>query len=789
MTTSTDVTTHTVRPDCLQSVVFDQARFTCLAPGLVRMEYSPSGRFEDRNSVRIMERPAGMAFASSRRAGEGGELSTSRLKLTYRGGPFDANSLSAEDAVTGKTFWTPASVDHENLGGVHVSMDYCKPGMLPEGVHPATVEHHHVGIDQSLWTFNGRLHSEEAVTVGDGSNLATLYDEVLATRDFESLPDAVRELMAERWKYPPGILSRAGYFLYNDTPSPRMDPATDWVTNSTAEEGYQDLYLFYYGNDFKQALADYRLLFGCTPLMPRYALGLWYSRFPTFNQEEIYQLVDTFEKHDLPLDVFVLDLEWHKRGWHGFDWDTDHIPTPDELLGFLRQRGIHTTFNVHPSAVHTEDSKFDQFLDEAGLECDRAAVKPDGRGDLTFSDFDVSVPRHAKAFMDVFHKPVQDQGMDFWWIDGDCPVREIPGLERQLWTNHIYYSHIRDNYPDRRPMVFSREPGLGAHRYPFHFTADTWSYFETLCNQVEQTLRAGHIGQSYVTHDIGGHISSGQYIDPELYMRWVQFAVLSPVVRLHSSCISKGVGGERRPWLYGELVQASFRAAMQFRMTHLPYLYTLAKESHVTGLPICRSNCIEMPEWETGYMQWDAYFLGDRIYAAPVVQPGTVRQVVLPPGKWIHGLKGECIKSDGKTARTEVSPFKEAPLHFIKAGSIIVCQPYAHRASELPEALEIRLYPRGEAWHDSFVLREDDGMSQDHDQGRESSQCFDMVETDHEIRLTIGPCEGDYAHAPTARRYTVRLAGAGYAPATMTTEALPTNEQHEVVLAIGKTRT
>jgi hypothetical protein len=61
------------------------------------------------------------------------------------------------------------------------------------------------------------------------------------------------------------------------------------------------------------------------------------------------------------------------------------------------------------------------------------------------------------------------------------------------------------------------------------------------------------------------------------------------------------------------------------------------------------------------------------------------------------------------------------------------------------------------------------------------------VETDHEIRLTIGPCEGDYAGAPTARRYTVRLAGAGYAPATMTTESLPTNEQHEVVLVIGKT--
>jgi hypothetical protein len=765
-----------------EAIIQGNARFTCLAPGLVRMEYSPSGRFEERNSVRIMTRPPGEPFPACRQMGDRCELSTGRMTLAYRGGPFDGASLCARDAVTGETFWTPASVDHENLGGVPVSMDYCKPGMLPEGVHPATVEYHHVGIDQSFWTFHGRLHSEAAVTVGDGANLPKLFDEVLATREFESLPSALRELMVERRKYPPGILSRAGYFLYNDTPSPRMDPETDWVTGPTGEEGYQDLYLFYYGVGYKQALADYRLLFGRTPLLPRYALGLWYSRYPTFSQDEIYQLVEIFERHDLPLDVFVLDLEWHRRGWHGFDWDTEHIPTPDKLLGFLRERGIHTTFNVHPGAVHAEDAKFDQFLQEAGLECDRAAIGPDYRGERTFNGFDASVPRQAKAFMDVFHKPVQDQGMDFWWIDGDCPVRKIQGLERQLWTNHLYYTHIRENYPDRRPMIFSREPGLGAHRYPFHFTGDTWSYFETLKNQVEQTLRAGHVGQSYITHDIGGHISSALHIDPELYMRWVQFAVLSPVVRLHSSRIGDRVGGERRPWLYGDQVLASFRAAMEFRMTQVPYLYTLAKESNVTGLPICRSNCIEMPEWETGYRQWDAYFLGDRLYAAPVVQPGTIRKVILPPGKWVHGLTGQLLESDGETVRTEVSPFAQAPLHFIRAGSIMVRQPYGHRASALPETLEVRLYPRGEAWRDEFVLREDDGMSQDHDRGRESTQCFAMEEDDGAIRLLIGPCEGDYAGAPTARRYTLCLGGAGYASATVTTAALPVDRSHEIVL-------
>ncbi len=766
-------------------IIHGNARFTHLAPGLVRMEYSSSGRFEQRNSVRVLSRPAPRPFASCRQVGPDCELSTGRMTIAYRGGPFDAASLQVRDAASGMTFWTPASVDHENLGGVHVAMDYCKPGMLPEGVHPATVEHHHVGIDQSFWTFHGRLHSEAGVTVGDGANLPRLFDEVLATRPFASLPAALRELMAERWKYPPGILSRAGYFLYNDTPSPRLTPDAGWVTNPTAEQGYQDLYLFYYGADFKQALADYRLLFGPTPLPPRYALGLWYSRYPTFNQEEIRQLVDTFDKHDLPLDVFVLDLEWHQRGWHGFDWDTDHIPTPDKLLGFLREQNIHTTFNVHPGAVHTEDEAFDQFLAEAGLECDRESVKPDYRGERTFSGFDVSVPRQAKAFMDVFHKPVQAQGMDFWWIDGDCPVRKIAGLERQLWTNHIYYTHIRDNYPDRRPMIFSRTPGLGAHRYPFHFTGDTWSYFETLKNQVEQTLRAGHVGQSYVTHDIGGHISSALHIDPELYMRWVQFGVLSPVVRLHSSRLGDGVGGERRPWLYGDRVMASFRAAMEFRMTHLPYLYTLAKESHATGLPICRSNCLEAPAWEAGYQQWDAYFLGDRIYAAPVVQPGTIRKVVLPPGKWYHGLTGQRLESDGAAVRTEVSPFQEAPLHFIKAGSILVRQPYARRAGTLPDTLEITLYPLDDVGADLFALREDDGLTQGCSKGEETIQSFVMREDRQTLTLTIQAVQGDFPGALRQRQYIIAAGGSREYGSAISTGWLDTRTDHTFVLQKG----
>ncbi len=753
----------TLRPcDDNSVIVGDHARFQMLTPSLVRMEYSPSGQFEDRVSVRAIARPEPIAFDDIQLTTDHLRLDTGEMIIEYRddGESFHRENVAALDRRTGRYFWDPSSVDGENLGSVHFSMDCIKPGMTQAGVHPATFDHHRNVSEWSLWTFHGRLHSEESEAVGDAFSQAQLFDEVLATVPFRKLPPALQELVAERRKFPPGLLSKAGYFLYNDSQTPALDPETNWVLERDAPEGTLDAYLFFYRRDFAQALRDYRLLFGAAPLLPRYCLGLWYSRYPTFNQAELEELVGEFERRDLPLDMLVLDLEWHQRGWHGWDWNTQHIPDPDKLLDVLRKRHIHTTFNTHPTRVPVDDSRFDEFLDAAGIECNKDDIEPDFRGTRTFGDFDVSNRRHAEAFMDVLHKPVQDQGVDFWWIDGESPVSEIDNLDSQFWTNHIYHEHIKQNYPDRRPMIFSRTPGFGAHRYPLHFTGDTWSYWETLENQVEQTLRAGHIGQSFVTHDIGGHISSYIMIDPELYVRWVGFAALNPIVRLHSSKIAEGIGGERRPWLYGAGVLASFRNIMRLRMQMIPYLYTLAWQSASEGLPMCRSNCIQFPDWQEGYDVWDAYCLGDRIYAAPVVNPGTLRKVLLPPGVWYHALTGERIESDGTTWRTEVSPLSKPPLHYYRGGSLMIKQPYAQKASVIPNSLIVEAYCSTEPATDRFVLYEDDGFSQYHKDGKFTQQTFEMRETENALYIDIHPALGNYEGAPGERAFEFRVIGA-----------------------------
>jgi hypothetical protein len=724
------------------------------------MEFSPSGQFEDRRSLRAMTRPDPIPFTAVTAQENGATLASATLTIQYRadGASFNADNLQAFDRATGAMFWNPAAIDLENLGGVHISMDYIKPGLIPVGVHPATAAHHDIAgpgrHGWNLWQFQPYLFGGETGVVVEDRYRTMNYDEVLAVADFEKLPQVVRDLIRERAKYPPGVLSKAGYFLYNDTPTPVLDDQNGWITARPDEAGYQDWYLFYYRKDMARALLDYRLLCGATPLIPRYVFGLWYSRFQPVTGAEWREIVADFEKHELPLDLVSLDIYWHKRGWNGYDWNTDLLGDPADLLRFFHARNIHVTASSWPNKVPLQDSRFQQFLTEAGIEPPGPAeTQWDDRDKLEkFEKYDWAIPRHARAFMEVLHQPAQAEGIDFWWVDQVVPV-EVKNADHQLWTNHVFYTHAQAHDPDRRPLILGRACGLGAQRYPVHFTGDTWSYWPTLENQVEHTLRAGHLGQSFISHDVGGFIALFPFIDPELYLRWVQFGVLSPVFRLHSA------ESEKRPWLYGPQVLAAFKTAIRLRMEWVPYLYTLAWQSAQEGLPMCRSNALQKPEWNEGAEVWNSYYLGDRIYAAPVVTPGTVRQVLLPPGRWHSALSGEVIESDGRRPLPQIAPFNRPPLHYYPAGSIMIKQPASLRAATLPQTLRVEIYTLGEPCRDTFTLYEDDGLSRACERGEYSLLQFAMEESRAGLQLDILPAEGRFAGLPAQRNYEIHIFG------------------------------
>jgi alpha-glucosidase (family GH31 glycosyl hydrolase) len=768
-----------MKPASDSCLVLDRtARFTALADGVVRMEYHADGQFEDRPTVRVLPRPKAVPFSSIDRAGAAWVLRTARMSVRYTpdGLAFHEGNLAVSDAA-GQRLWVPGQVDHENLGGAHLGMDNMSRRTIPRGVHPAGTSHHKNDAAADLWTYIGYA---DGVALAHERYEAWHLEQILATNAFEKLQPHIQRVITERAKHPPGLLSRAGYFLYDDSASMALG-ADGWLAERAS--GGFDWYLFAYGRDFVQALADLALVFGPTPLPPRYSFGCWYSRYPTFNQKGLETLVEDFEKQGLPLDVLVLDLEWHQRGWYGFDWDRTHIPDPDALLAYLRKRNIHTTFNVHPNGVPVDDSRFPEYVKRAGIDYDESKIGKD----RIFYGVNAADRRNAEAFLDVLHLPVQKQGLDYWWIDGQMGVGEAP-VDKQLWTNHVYFESAKRTLPDRRPMIFSRAGGFGTQRYPFHFTGDTWCQWEVLQAQVEYTCRAGHLGRSFVTHDIGGHMSPGTFVDPELYCRWVQFGALSPLFRLHSS-----KGGERRPWVYGDTELKCFQAALRLRMELLPYLYTLARASRDTGLPMCRSSFIQYPEWEQAYSLWDSYCLGDRIFVTPLVGPGDARDVLLPPGDWWCGMDGRRVASDGLARFPKLAITEKPPLHWIRAGSVLIKQPYALRASTIPDQLIVELYPLGRAASDTFDLYEDDGDSRSWETGASARTDFTFRESaGGELSLTIGAARGSFRGQPVARRYEIRLFGrtraveAGSTPAlpyvSFTTDSLSLNCPHRIPL-------
>jgi alpha-glucosidase (family GH31 glycosyl hydrolase) len=582
--------------------------------------------------------------------------------------------------------------------------------------------------------------------------------QIIAETDETAWPEPLREIVNERRKYPPGLLSRAGYFLLDDSQSPLIDPATDWLAKRTGGEGARDWYFFGYGTDFKQALADYRALCGAVPMLPRYALGLWYSRYPTFNQAGLIETVETFEQAGLPLSVLVLDLEWHRFGWNGWDWDPEHISDPEGLLRFFDERGIHTTLNLHPETLPAGDSRAPAFLAATGIGAEESKPVQSERGEAIHKDCYFSDnQQHMRAFMEVLHDPVKRQGVDFWWMDGLVGLRDTPHLDSQAWTNHLYQAHARRTYPQERPMVMARSAGFGTHRYPFQFTGDTFCQWPVLKSSVEYLLRAGHIGQSYVTHDIGGHIGySGKNLPEMLYLRWLQFGALSPICRLHSAGES-----ERRPWKYSEAVQAGARASLSLRTRLVPYLYTLAWESAQTGLPMCRSNPLEAPAWEAGFEIWDGYFIGDRLYATPILDEGESASAILPPGAWICGLTGQRIESDGVTSVSLETGPTLAPPHFFKAGTVFVKQPDKQPVGQLPTVLEVHCYfASGGIADDTFDLYEDDGLTTAHAGGAYALTAFGLKADGNSLEIAISPRHYALPELPRQRDYRVYLHGA-----------------------------
>ena len=499
--------------------------------------------------------------------------------------------------------------------------------------------------------------------------------------------------------------------------------------------------------EYRQALADFFRLCGPTPLLPRYALGNWWSRFHAYTAEEYLSLMDRFEKSGIPLSVAVIDMNWHissdgsdHKGWTGYTWDKALFPEPAAFLKVLHQKGLRVTLNLHPAeGIQPHEVAYPQAAAAMGRDAARGQRIP----------FEPENRAFWRVYFDLLHRPLERQGVDFWWIDwqqgSNCKVE---GLD-PLWIfNHFHYL---DNKRDgRRPMTFSRYAGPGSHRYPIGFSGDTHITWESLDFQPYFTTTATNIGYGWWSHDIGGHMLG--YKDDELTARWTQYGIFSPIMRLHSSC-SEFNGKE--PWRFKKETEEAMEAALRQRHCMIPYLYTMNYRSYAENMPLIEPMYYEYPENAEAYEVKNQYFFGSQLMVAPVTTPrikglNVARtKVWFPEGIWYDIYTG--MRYDGGRMLEVYRDLSSIPV-FAKAGGILVCADAdeldARSVIKNPDVLCVRVFPEADG---EFELYEDDNESCGYVDGRCVTTAM-KYSADKDM-FVISPADGDTSLIPDNRTY------------------------------------
>ncbi len=551
----------------------------------------------------------------------------------------------------------------------------------------------------------------------------------------------------------PGLLSRDGWALFDDSDNVVFNRDDGWVA-PRPDHALQDWYFFGYGHAYEDALRDYRRFGGKTPLIPRYVLGAWWSRYWAYSADDLRELVRAFEAHDLPLDVLVIDMDWHTpHSWTGYTWNRDLFPDPPAFLDWVHDRGLRATLNLHPAeGVQAFEEIYPDFAEALGVDPESEEPVP----------FRITDKKFVRRYFEMLHHPREEEGIDFWWVDWQQgETTEMKGLDPLPWLNHLHFNDIKRK--GERPMLYSRWGGLGNHRYYVGFSGDTYETWDALDFQPHFTATASNVLYGWWSHDIGGHM--GGTITAEMYLRWVQFGALSPILRLHAT---KDPRCERRPWAFDKKTYEAARDAFHLRYRLIPYLYTMARATTDTGVSLCRPMYYAYPETDDAYVARFQYFLGHQLIAAPLVHPAdgatglATQDVWVPEGLWIDWQTKETYT--GPRWVQLVGDHQRLPM-LMRAGAILPLAPAFEEGAAAGtvaslvsgDRLTIAVYPGADG---AFRLYEDDGVTEAYADGEAEWTEIRHRQVDARTWVVhVAPVEGRCPELPTARSYEIHFEG------------------------------
>lgn len=688
----------------------ERYRFTVLTDGILRIEWAEDSQFEDRPSSFAYHRNSlTPPDYEVREDDDMLEIITSRFHLTYNKDHFSPHGLTARLVGDESGDW--------------------RWGETPDN-------------------FGGTIRTVDRM---DGQTL-------MPEDEFVPLE--------------PGILGPQGFTILDDSKSLLFDNETDFVGERRPGNNRRDYYLFAFGNNHREAIRDFYKVSGPVPLLPRWALGNWWSRYYDYTTETYLELMDKFRSEGIPLSVAVIDMGWHlvdhpsveeagSSGWTGYTWNREFFPDPPAFLAELHKRNLTTTLNDHPAdGVAAHEDVYEEVAEFMDHDTSDGEPVP----------FDSVDPKYLDSYFNITLKTLEEDGVDFWWVDWQQGAySKLRGVDPLWMLNHYHWLHQEQRPDVKTPLVFSRFAGPGSHRYPVGFSGDSHTTWKSLEFQPRMTATASNIGYGWWSHDIGGHQQGWR--DDDLTVRWVQLGVLSPIFRLHSTQ-NKWVTKE--PWRIMAEPGAIVTRWMQFRHRLIPYLYTMNVLAATRGSPLVQPMYWEYPDARDFENQ---FLFGNQMMVVPITSPqdeggsrlGNV-EGWLPPGKWVDFFTGMVYRGDRTMWFSRL--IDNAPV-FMKEGAIvpldIVSEPANGGAN--PTGFEVVVVVGADG---SFDILEDpddrtsrSARTNETSDGSESASShewdrFPIRYTQESGELTIGPFEAaehSDNEGASSRSWTVRFLG------------------------------
>ena len=433
------------------------------------------------------------------------------------------------------------------------------------------------------------------------------------------------------------------------------------------------------GDDWQELVENYVSLTGFQPLIPRWALGNFSSRFGYHSQQEVENTIKKFSEEEIPVDAIILDLFWFGKEMKGtmgnLEFHKDSFPNPEKMMADLKAKGVKTILITEPFILTTSNKW------EEAVEKDILGKTKEGKPynyDFYFGNtgiVDIFKPEGKQWFWNIY-KNLHNIGVAGWWGDlGEPEVHpsdllhatgtadEVHNIYGHNWAKLIFEGYQKD-FPNQRPFILMRAGYSGSQHYGLiPWSGDVNRSWGGLQSQVEIALQMGMQGLGYMHSDLGGF--AGDNLDDELYTRWLQYGVFQPIYRPHAQ---EEVPSE--PVFREPKTKALAKKSIELRYSLLPYNYTISFENNQKGTPLMRPLFFEKGAERELYINNKTYLWGNDLLVSPVVEQGSTKQEVTFPksSNWFNFYTDEKVVG-GQTKTVELT--KENIPTYVRGGAFI----------------------------------------------------------------------------------------------------------------------